>query len=116
MQATQANDSPITYKRAFGILLPLCLLAVLLACFIIAVANDVYAFVKPDGQIVVSIPEPLTAKELSLLLQERGVIENPFIFRLYLVSKGSADKLASTVGEWTLNSSMSYREILLEIF
>ena len=116
MQAVQTNDTPITYRQAFGTILPLCLLAVLLACFIIAVANDVYAFVKPDEQINVSIPEPLTDKGLSLLLQERGVIENAFIFRLYVRLKGNSDKLADTVGEWTLNSSMSYREILLEIF
>lgn len=116
MEAKKNNGQALDFKSAFGILLPLCLAAVLLAGAVISVANDVYAFVKTDKQIELRIDEPLDEKALALLLQERGVVSNPFCFRLYLRSKVSPQQLSALTGEWTLNSNMSYREIILTIF
>ena len=115
---SKQNDNvlPIQARRAIGSILPICLAALLLSGLIVSVANDMYAFVKPDEEIAVSLDAPVSAKELSRLLQSRGVIKNGAVFGLYLRSKGKLDKLGTLTGEWTLNSSMSYREILLEIF
>lgn len=107
--------TPMTFKRAFGIILPLCLVALLLAGAVISVANDVYAFVKPDAQITVNVSAP-SVKELSSVLQDAGVIKNAFIFEIYLRRRGLEDELALLDGDLTLNSSMSYRELITEIF
>ena len=111
MISNKTND----YRRAFGVLIPLCLLSLLIACLVISVANDMYAFVKPDVEITVNIPSPMSDKQLSRLLQQNGVINNAAVFSLYLRSKGASEKLGNLSGEIKLNSNMSYREILLEI-
>lgn len=115
---SKQNDNvfPIKTRRAIGSILSLCLVALLLSGAIISVANDMYAFVKPNKEIAVRLDTPVSDEELSRLLQSKGVIKNGAVFKLYLRSKGKLDKLGTLTGEWTLNSNMSYREILLEIF
>ena len=109
-------DSTITFKRAFGIIIPLCLTALLIAGAIISVANDVYAFVKPDNVITILLEEQHDAKSFSSLLQDRGVINNAFVFAIYLRSHGLEHELANIANELTLNSKMNYRELVDEIF
>lgn len=110
------RTAKISTRTAFGALVPLMLLALMLAGIVISVANDMYAFVKPDENIGVKIIAPLNDSELSKLLRESGVIENELIFTLYLRSKHKDGLVPSLTGEWTLNSNMSYREILSELF
>ena len=76
------DGTPITKKAALGFIVPLCLLSVLLSALVISVSNDMYAFVKPDREISVRIDAPVSAKELSRLLKESGVIRNEFVFEL----------------------------------
>ena len=102
--------------HALGIILPLCLLGALLGGLVVYVANDMYAFVKPDREITLTLSSPPSEQELSELLKTNGIIENEFIFRLYLRSKNKTDDLTTLTGDLKLNSSMSYREILLELF
>ena len=110
------NGTKISARRAFGILVPLFLVSLLIACLIISVANDMYAFVKPDRSVIITVSEPITDRQFSELLQKSGVIKNDFVFYLYLRSKGKSDDVSLVIGEWTLNSKMSYREILIEMF
>ncbi len=110
------GEASFSTRRALGIVVPLFLLSVLLACIIISVANDMYAFVKPDKAATLTVPSPITDKQLSHMLKDIGIIKNDFVFYLYLRSKGKSDDISLLLGEWTLNSNMSYREILLEIF
>ena len=109
-------DSSITFKRAFGIIIPLCLTALMIAGAIISIANDVYAFVKPDNVITVTLEEQRDAKSFSSLLQDNGVINNAFVFAIYLRSHGLEPKLVDIANEITLNSKMNYRELVDEIF
>ena len=89
------------------------MIALLIAALGVSVANDLYAFVKPDQEIVLSLEEPRSIKELSNLLEEQGVIANPAIFRLYVQSQGKAEAIERFYGTITLNSTMSYRQILM---
>ncbi len=111
-----AEEKTVSARRAFGIIIPLFLLSALIACLIISVTNDMYAFVKPDREEKLTVTSPITDKQLSLILKEKGIIKNDFVFYLYMRSKGKSDDISLLLGEWTLNSNMSYREILLEIF
>ena len=81
-----------------------------------AAGDDISKFVKPDEKITVTVDAPVSDGELAGLLKKSGVIENDIAFRLYLRSKDKLEKLSTLTGEWSLNSNMSYREIMLEIF
>jgi cell division protein YceG involved in septum cleavage len=111
-----SEDTVISARRAFMILVPLFLAAALLACAVISVANDMYAFVKSDSKVLLSLTTPTSERELSVLLKKSGVIKNDTVFYLYLKSKRNGEDVTPLSGEWKLNSNMSYREILLEIF
>ncbi|MBO5938548.1 MAG: hypothetical protein J6Q82_03505 [Clostridia bacterium] len=100
-------------RLAFSKITVLSLTALLVAAIGISVANDLYAFVKPEGEIVLSLDEPHSLKELSKTLEEQGVIANPTVFRLWVQSKGKTELLEGFCGTLTLNSAMSYRQILL---
>ena len=107
-----SNPSPISFRRAFGIIIPLCLTALMLGGTIIMIANDAYAFIKPDEEISISISSSLSVAEFSKLLQDKSVIKNSFAFDFYVRSTDNADSISVLTGTWTLNSNMSYREIL----
>ena len=116
MYDKNTKKGAIATSRAFSILLPLCLFSILLSGIIISVFNDVYAFIKPDSDVTITVSEPLSDTAFSDLLQKNGVIKNPTVFKLYLRSKGLSDRLSGITGEWVFNSNMSYREIVLELF
>lgn len=59
------------------------LVSIFLAVTIINAANDIYAFKKPDISAVITIPENADIDEVAKILKENGVIENPFIFKIY---------------------------------
>ena len=88
------------------------LLAVLVSAILISVFNDVYAFVKPDFHCDLELSSPVTATELSVLLQENGIIENPHVFLIYASITGKTKDLSCFCGTAELNSDMSYREII----
>ena len=114
-----AKDSSFSDKRSvkriFGTVITMALVAVFVACFAIALANDIYAFIKPDGAVTLSVDTPCSVAELSDMLEECGVIANPHVFTLYVRSKDKTELLEAFVGNAELDRSMSYREILLAI-
>ena len=88
-------------------------MAVLFTALIVSIVNDLYAFVKPEGEVVLAIEAPTELSELSKLLEQSGVVSNPTVFRLYVKHKNRAEQLENFVGTLRLDTSMSYREILL---
>ncbi len=92
--------------------MPILFLAVLLSCAIITVTNDMYAFVKPEREVTLVINKGQTVDEISQQLAQNGIVSNPFVFSSYVKSKGKIVELEKYQGEITLNSAMSYREIL----
>lgn len=105
----------ISKRHAARAALPLFLLGALLACLAVSLVNDVYAFVKPDAEIIFALDAPTDAREISRTLRELGAIRNDLAFSLYVSSKQKTAQLEAASGKWTLNSNMSYREILGEI-
>ena len=108
--------APLSYRCALVFVVPICVLSLFLAAAVISVANDIYAFVKADNEIEISVTESLDASQFAILLGKHGVVKNPFAFELYLRSKGRDNEIPYLRGEWMLNSNMSYRDIILEIF
>ena len=101
------------YRYAYAYITVLTLLALLLAGILISVTNDLYAFVKPDAPITLHIDTPRDLRQVAQELDRFGVIRNPAIFEWYVRSKGATERIESFTGELFLNSTMSYREILL---
>ena len=99
-------------KRALSEVLPLCMLSFFIAAWVCSVANDMYAFVKKDNEVLVSVEAPCTLQEFSKTLGEYNIVENPAIFSLYVRSKEKTKTVEAFSGELSLNSNMSYREIL----
>ena len=102
-------------KNSFEIIIMITLLSALIALAVISVANDMYAFVKPDVGVTLRVDEPLDLASLSRRLQDEGIIKNPTVFSLFIKSKGRQEKLEAFVGEVALNRNMSYREIMLTL-
>ncbi len=99
-------------RRASAIILPLFFLSILIAAMIISVANDMYAFVKPERDIILEITEEYELRDISRLLADNGVISNPTVFSIYVISKNARERVSDFSGTLSLNSNMSYREIL----
>ncbi len=102
-------------KRAFGIILPLCMLSILIAGAVCSVANDMYAFVKKDREVTIEIREGTSLSEFSKMLAKNDIVDNPTVFCLYVRSKKKTDKIENFSGEVTLDRAMSYREIVSSI-
>ncbi len=102
-------------RRVYGTVAVMTLWAVLFSAILLSVANDMYAFIKPSAAIEIHVSEPMTAKEISTLFSDRGVIRNPTVFYFYLRAKQQLHQAETYVGTLSLNSDMSYREILAEL-
>ncbi len=81
-----------------------------LSYFAIVVGNDVFAFVKPDEEITVTIGEGTTIKQLGQILEENGVIEYAGIFDLYAKIRDKNPALVA--GEYTVTPSMNYDQLI----
>ena len=68
-------------KRAMAKVVPLCLLAILIAGTVCSVANDMYAFVKEDNDIVISFENSLSVDDKIRIMSDNGVFENPHVFK-----------------------------------
>lgn len=102
-------------KRTLSKIIPLLFLALLFAALICSVANDMYAFVKKDSEISLTVDSRTSLNDLSKILAENGVVNNPDVFELYVKLKHKETLVEEFCGDVKLNSSMSYREILSEI-
>ena len=82
-----------------------------LSYFCITAANDVFAFMKDEREVVVSTTgENVTIAQLAKLLDKEDVIRYPKIFELYAkVRKKDSNLIATTE---TVSPSMSYDELI----
>lgn len=101
----------IVYRFAFSKITVIFLSAALLGGIAVSFTNDIFAFVKPSKAINVVLAEEASLYELSVELQENGVIENALCFWLYAAFT-DAEQLAACYGSIDLNSAMSYRDII----
>ncbi len=89
--------------------------SVFCAKLIINVANDVFAFLKDDTEITLTIPEGATTKQISKILGENGIVDYPFVFRLYTDAKKDGSKYYTEgykSGEFTITPSTNYDDLI----
>ena len=102
-------------RRALAKILPICLFSFFISALILSVANDMYAFVKDDVEVILQIDTTYSVEEFSSLLADRKIVKNPTVFALYVKSKNKSEKIENFVGKLTLSAKMSYREILASL-
>ncbi len=83
-----------------------------LAVYGIRLANDVFAFVKDEITVEVTIADDATLEEVSELLYENGLVENANWFRLYTSFKYRDKDLNFVGGTYTLQSTMNYNAFI----
>lgn len=86
-----------------------------LAVFGIRVVNDVFAFVKDDVTVEVTVGEGATLEDVSELLYSEGLIENADWFRIYTNFKYRDRDIEIVPGTYTLNSTMNYNTLIASL-
>lgn len=100
-------------RQTLVVLCAIFAVSIALAYLLIQSAYDIFGLNKPDQQIEVSIPAGMSSGGISSLLGEKGVINHPFVFRLYAAVRDQSTTFQA--GDYILNSQMGYDEIILAL-
>ncbi len=85
------------------------IVSVFIATFVLSSINDLVGFSKESREIEVTIPDGSSLSDIAKLLEEKGVIDEPFTFEVYAMVKDMETKLSP--GTYTLNSNLGYDQI-----
>ena len=80
---TETQSSVMAVIKAVVYIVFIIVVSGALAYFIIDISNDVFAFVKDEGELTITIPERVNADKLADILYEAGAIKYPGVFKLY---------------------------------
>lgn len=89
-----------------------CSISALLAFYMIVGINDMFGLVKEQMEIVVTIPPDATLEQVTKILDENGVVDYPFFFKLYANFTMDDD---FKHGEFTLNKKSDYDMIIRKL-
>ncbi len=84
--------------------------AVCLAIGAIMIGNDVFALVKDDSVVEITLPEGITIEETAKLLHENNIIKYPGVFKLFAGLK-DVDTDLFVAGTYKLSPSMNYEQL-----
>ena len=84
-------------------------IAIFISIIIIRVGNDVFALVKSDEVIDVTIPEDATLSDVGNILHENSIISFPGIFTMYGNLK--KDDGVFIAGDYSISPAMSYDDL-----
>lgn len=83
--------------------------------FVIPVANDVFAFVKEEAVIDVTVPENATLNDITEILYDNGLISYPRIFKLYAEfteNENDPDAGVYIAGDYALSTTLNYGQLI----
>ncbi len=84
-----------------------------LSYFVVTIGNDVFALVTDTGEVVVTIEEGMTHEDVGNLLYEKGIIEYPWVYELYMEYRGDGDDSNEYIlGDHTLKKEYNYSQII----
>jgi UPF0755 protein len=69
--------------------------------------------IESETEVEFEIKEGMTLKEIASILEEKGIINNAFLFRLFVEQRGKEGSLIP--GIYTLKTSLEFEEVLDEI-
>lgn len=88
----------------------LAIALVVLAAMVGCLAAYALTGPAPNVATMVSVKPGDSSADISSILSEQGIIRNPLLFRLYVISRGAQDKLQ--VGDYEMKTRMTYSEAL----
>lgn len=105
------NTAITSLLKAVIYIMSILVISGFLSYFAITAGNDVFAFVKDDTEVSVTIGEGTDIKALGEKLASEGVIKYPKVFNLYAkLRKKSGVTLQA--GEYTVSPSMNYDSLI----
>lgn len=112
VKSDEGGNTVLSIVKAIVYIIFVIIISVFLALGIILVGNDVFAFVKSDEVVEVTIPEYATLDQVSQILYENDIIKYPDIFKLYAVYKKDDGEFLP--GTYSVNGMMNYETLLGE--
>lgn len=85
-------------------------ISALLAFYLVVGINDMFALVKEDMEIVVPVPAGADIDDITKLLDENGVVDYPFFFKLY--AQFTRPDAEFKDGNFTLNRKSDYGHLI----
>ena len=108
----EGGNTIISIVKAVIYIVFVFVISVFLALAIITVGNDVFAFVKSDEVVEVTIPEYATLDDVAGILYQNDIIKYPKIFKMYAVFRH--DDQEYLAGQYAVNGMMNYDTLLAE--
>ncbi|MBO6053581.1 MAG: endolytic transglycosylase MltG [Clostridia bacterium] len=106
------GNTVVSVVKAIVYIIFVVIISVVASIAIILVSNDVFAFVKSDEVVEVTLPEYTTLDELATILYKNDVIKYPKVFKYYAVYKKDDQKYIA--GDYTVSPMMNYKTLLAE--
>ena len=104
------NTAITSLLKAIVYIMSILVVSGFLSYFAITAGNDIFAFVKSDEEITVTIGAATDIKDLGKILEEKGVIKYANVFDLYAKLRKKNPELEA--GEYTVSPSMGYDELI----
>lgn len=111
---TRAGNIWSALGKSLGYVIFVICASIIISYLGITIANDVFAFVKSDKEVTLTVSEDTTFRELAGELEKKGVVEYSLILRLYnsFKNRGSEKEQELEPGEYTILSNLNYDEII----
>ncbi|MBR2901482.1 MAG: endolytic transglycosylase MltG [Clostridia bacterium] len=101
--------------KALIYILTVVIVSAYLSYYIITIGNDVFALVTDSKEVTITLEEGVTDEEVAKMLQDEGIIEYGWVYKLYMNYRGSdedSEKTEYIPGEHTLNFDYNYSQII----
>ena len=105
------NTAVTSLLKAVIYIMSILVISGFLSYFAITAGNDIFAFVKEDTEVSVTIEEGTDIKALGAKLADEGVIKYPRVFSFYAKLR-KKDSVALQAGEYTVSPMMNYDSLI----
>lgn len=107
------GDSGFVVRIIIAVAVLVVSIGLALLCF--SAADDVLGMMKKEGVIIVELPESASIAEIGEILEEKGVIKYPSVFRFYVGHRYENTKFQSGQVALDLSQASGYDNIVSEI-
>lgn len=89
-----------------------CSISALLSFYIIVGLNDMFGLVKEESEITIDVPKDATLDEVTRILDDNGIVDYPFFFKIYA---GFTNDTSFKAGTFVLNTKSDYDQIIRKL-
>ncbi len=89
-----------------------CSISALLSFYIIVGLNDMFGLVKEESEITVDVPKDASLDDVTRILDDNGIVDYPFFFKLYA---GFTNDTSFKAGTFVLNTKSDYDQIIRKL-